>query len=90
MRLGIIDMIGLAATLIFALPVANFGVTKLLAGEVTMGIALVVVAVAMVVIPHYFMDPRTVFTKLLKGVLPSRLRGEGSTVESENRPEQES
>jgi len=90
MRLGIIDMIGLAATLIFALPVANFGVTKLLGGETTMGIALVVVAVAMVAIPHYFTDPRTVLTKLLKGLLPSRFRNRESTVESENRPEQES
>jgi len=90
MRLGIIDMIGLAATLIFALPVANFGVTKLLAGEATMGIALVVVEVAMVALPHYFTDPRTIFTKLLKGLLPGRFRNGESTVESDNGPEQES
>lgn len=89
MRLGIIDMIGLAATLIFALPVANFGVTRLLAGEATMGVALLVVAVAMVAVPHYFMDPRTILSKLVKGLLPDRFRDDGSTRDSENRPEQE-
>jgi len=90
MRLGIIDMIGLAATLIFALPVANFGVTRLLAGETVMGVTLVVVAVAMVAVPHYFMDPRTILTKLFKGLLPGRFRDDRSTAESENTPEQES
>jgi len=86
MRLGIIDMVGLAATLIFALPVANFGVNQLLDGETAMGIALVAVAVAMVAVPHYFMDPRTIFSKLLSGLLPSRLQ---STAEGENTPEQD-
>jgi len=89
MRLGIIDMIGLAATLIFALPVANFGVTRLLAGEAVMGVTLLVVAVAMVAVPHYFMDPRTILTKLFKGLLPGRFRDDGSTVEGENTPEGE-
>ena len=89
MRLGIIDMIGLAATLIFALPVANFGLTRLLAGETVMGIALVVVAVAMVAIPHYFIDPRTILKKLLKGLLPGRFTSESSTAtEGENPPKQ--
>jgi hypothetical protein len=78
MRLGIIDMVGLAATLIFALPVGNFGVDRLLAGEPAMGIGLIVVAVAMVVVPHYFMDPRTILTKLFKGLLPGRFREEST------------
>lgn len=89
MRLGVIDMIGLAATLIFALPVANFGITQLLDGETVMGLALIVVAVAMVAIPHYFTDPRTIFTKLLKGLLPSRLQSESTVAESETRSQQE-
>lgn len=88
MRLGIIDMVGLAATLIFALPVANFGVDRLLAGKPVMGITLVIVAVAMVAIPHYFMDPRTVLSKLFKGLLPGRFRDDESTVEGEKGPEQ--
>ena len=88
MRLGVIDMIGLATTLIFALPVGNFGITRLLAGETAMGVALVGVAVAMVVVPHYILDPRTIITKLLKGLLPNRLRNL-STNKSENPPETE-
>jgi len=82
MRLGIIDMIGLAATLVFALPVANFGVTRLLAGETVMGVTLLIVAVAMVAVPHYFMDPRTIFAKLFKGLLPGRFRDDPSTDDS--------
>jgi len=86
MRLGIIDMIGLATTLIFAYPVANFGVTKLLAGETAMGVALIGVAVAMVAVPHYFMDPRTILTNLFKGLLPARFRNESSTATETERP----
>jgi len=74
MRLGVIDMVGLAATLIFALPVGNFGVDRLLAGEPVMGVALIVVAVAMVAVPHYFIDPRAILTKLFRGLLPGRFR----------------
>ena len=82
MRLGIIDMIGLAATLIFALPVANFGVTRLLAGETVLGATLLIVAVAMVAVPHYFMDPRTIFAKVFNGLLPGRFRDNASTDDS--------
>lgn len=78
-------MIGLAATLIFALPVANFGATRLLAGKTAMGIALIVVAVAMVAIPHYFMDPRTILKKLFKGLLPSRFQGESTASDTKNK-----
>ena len=84
MRLGIIDMIGLAATLIFALPVANFGVDRVLAGQAAMGVALIVVAVAMVAVPHYFMDPRTIATKILRGLLPSRFQADPSAADGEN------
>lgn len=87
MRLGVIDMVGLAATLIFALPVANFGMTRLLAGETAMGLALLVVAVAMVAIPHYFMDPRTIMGKLFKGLLPGRFRE--STTDHDQPPKQD-
>jgi len=76
MQIGILDMIGLAATLIFAIPVANFGVNRLMAGETAMGIALLVVAVAMVVLPQYFMNPKTIVRKLVRGVLPGRFRGD--------------
>lgn len=79
MKLGLFDMIGLAASLIFAIPVANYGVTRLMAGETAVGVALVVVAVAMVAIPQYFMDPRTIVRKLFLGLLPDRVRDVGSS-----------
>lgn len=74
MRLGLLDMIGLAATLAFALPVGSFGVTQILAGEQTLGAAMVVVAVAMVVLPQFFFDPGRILRNLLKGLLPKGLR----------------
>ena len=74
MQLGIVDLLGLATTLVFAIPVANFGVTQLLAGRTVAGIALVGVAVAMVVLPQYFLDPKRVVLRLVQGLLPARLR----------------
>ncbi len=86
MKLGIVDMIGLAATLIFAIPVANFGVNRLIAGETLMGGGLIVVAIAMVLIPHYFMDPKTIMRKLVGGLLPQRLRSEEPSVTDNDQP----
>ncbi|TQQ83549.1 hypothetical protein EGH24_01790 [Halonotius terrestris] len=74
MQLGILDLIGLATTLVFAIPVANFGVTQLLAGETVFGVALLIVATAMVALPQYFLDPETILKRLVKGLLPARLR----------------
>ncbi|MFC7172608.1 hypothetical protein ACFQL0_02965 [Haloplanus litoreus] len=50
MRLGILDTLGLAATLIFAIPVGLYGVESALAGRPALGVGLVVVAVLMVVL----------------------------------------
>lgn len=75
MRLGLFDMIGLATTLVFALPVANVGVIRLLGGETLFGAGLLVVAVAMVVLPQFFFDPGRLLKGLFKGLLPRRLRG---------------
>jgi len=80
MRLGILELVSLLGSLIFAIPVANFGVSRLMAGEPTTGLVLVGVAVAMVVLPHYFLDPRTIARKLLAGLLPSRFRSDESTT----------
>jgi len=74
MQLGIVDLIGLATTLVFAIPVANFGVTQLLAGKSVVGVALIGVAVAMVVLPQYFLDPKRILLRLVRGLLPARLR----------------
>jgi len=74
MRLGVMDMIGLAASLVFALPLANYAVVRLLAGELALGVGLLAVAAAMVVLPQYFLDPGRLVRGLLSGLLPRQLR----------------
>lgn len=83
MRLGIFDMLTLAGSLIFAIPVGNFGVSQLLAGETAMGVGMIVVAIAMVVVPQYVLDPRTIAKRLLGGLLPKRLQRDESTDEAD-------
>lgn len=85
MRLGLLDMIGLAASLVFALPLANYAVIRLVAGEVALGAGLLVVAVAMVVLPQYFLDPARIARRLLSGLLPRQLRG--SSAGADDAPE---
>jgi len=83
MNLGLMDMIGLAASLVFALPLANYAVVRLAAGEVALGAGLLVVAVAMVVLPQYFLDPARILRGLISGLLPRQLRGEDDVAGSE-------
>jgi hypothetical protein len=80
MTLGLTDMIGLAASLVFALPLANYAVVRLFAGEVALGAGLLVVAVAMVVLPQYFLDPGRILRGLVSGLLPRQLRGGDDAV----------
>ena len=75
MRLGVFDMIGLAASLVFALPLANYAVIRLVAGEFALGVGLLIVAVAMVVLPQYFLDPGRILRGVIRGLLPRPLRG---------------
>ena len=86
MRLGILELVSLLGSLIFAIPVANFGVDRLASGEHTMGLVLVGIAVAMVVFPHYFLDPRTIARKLLAGLIPGRFRTDESTAGERDTP----
>lgn len=79
MKFGLLDMIGLAATLAFALPVGHFGVLNILEGKTALGAAMIVVAIAMVVLPQFFFDPGRILRGLLKGLLPARLRGDTGT-----------
>jgi len=85
MQLGILDLLWLATTLVFAIPVANFGVTKLLAGEAVVGATLLGVGVAMVILPHYVLDPKRILVGLLRGLLPARLRGTAGTDDQPER-----
>lgn len=57
MRLGILETVGLAATLIFAIPVAVFAGETMLAGDYLLGGVLLLVAVLMVVLPRRLTTP---------------------------------
>lgn len=57
MRLGIFETIGLAASLIFAIPLALFGIETALAGQRALGAGLFLVAVLMVVLPRRLTTP---------------------------------
>ncbi|MFB6097434.1 MAG: hypothetical protein ABEJ74_08610 [Haloferacaceae archaeon] len=57
MGLGIIQTLELAAALMFAVPVAGFGVSRLLAGDATVGAALLVIALLMVAVPYRLTTP---------------------------------
>ncbi len=82
MKFGLLDMIGLAATMAFALPVGNYGLMRLLDGQTALGAAMVVVAVAMVVLPQFFFDPARIARGLLAGLLPAQFRSEAAEAES--------
>ena len=63
MALGILEQVGLAATLIFALPVAVYGVQSVLGGRTLVGTLAVIVAVLMVVLPRRLTTPDDVPAK---------------------------
>lgn len=57
MRLGILETVGLAASLIFAIPVGFYGIETILSGNRILGAGLVAVAVLMVVLPRRLTTP---------------------------------
>ncbi|QZP36982.1 DUF7533 family protein [Halobaculum magnesiiphilum] len=63
MALGILEQVGLAATLIFALPVAVYGVQTILDGSTLFGAVAVLIAVLMVVLPRRLTSPDDVPAK---------------------------
>lgn len=69
MKAGILDTVSLAATLVFAIPVAMFGVQRLLADEILLGSAFVVLAVLMVFLREWLTTPSDLPAKAAKGVV---------------------
>lgn len=57
MRLGILETIGLAASLVFAIPVGLYGIETLASGNRVLGAGLLIVAVLMVVLPRRLTTP---------------------------------
>jgi len=69
MRLGLLDMVGLAAALALAVPVAHYGVMRLGAGE-PVGWAFVAVGALIVLVEQYLTTPQDV-----PGMVAERVAG---------------
>lgn len=83
MGLGIIDTFGLAGSLIFAIPLGIYGVDALLGGRTLVGGFCLLVAVAMVALPHYLTTP----TDLVGGAA-KRVTGKAVKTPDEEREEE--
>jgi hypothetical protein len=57
MKLGILDTVSLAATLVFALPIALFGIDRIVAGQLFLGGAFVAIGVLMVLLREKLTTP---------------------------------
>jgi len=60
MARGILETIGLAATLVLAVPIALFGAEHLVRGEFLAGVLYVGIAVGLVVVEQYLTTPTDV------------------------------
>jgi len=83
MRLGILETVGLAASLIFALPVGLYGIETFVAGNRPLGAGLLIVAVLMVVLPRRLTTPAD-----LPGAVLERVVG-GAVKEPESESDDE-
>ncbi|MFC6725671.1 hypothetical protein ACFQE1_15105, partial [Halobium palmae] len=66
MGLGILDTVALAGSLVFAIPLGIYGVDALLGGRTALGAFCLVVAAAMVALPHYLKTPSDLVTGAAK------------------------
>ncbi|EJN59498.1 hypothetical protein SAMN04487950_2966 [Halogranum rubrum] len=62
--MGIMDTVGLAASLVFAIPVAIFGMNRLLDGQQLFGAGLLLVAALMVLLPQKLTTPMDIPQKV--------------------------
>lgn len=62
--MGIMDTIGLAASLVFAIPVAIFGLNRLVDGQTLLGGGLLLVAALMVLLPQKLTTPMDIPQKI--------------------------
>jgi len=56
-QLGILDMVGTVGMLVFALPVAGYGIERAIGGDPLFGAGFVVLAALMVVLPQKLTTP---------------------------------
>ncbi|WP_262174791.1 DUF7533 family protein [Haloarcula laminariae] len=81
MARGILETIGLAATLMLAIPIALFGAEHLVRGELFAGVAYVGIAVGLVVIEQYLTTPTDIPGKVAEKTV-------GNIVETEESKEE--
>ena len=65
-QLGVIDLLSLGATLLFAIPIGAFGLQLLVEGRVAVGVAGVLVAVGLVVVERVLWTPEDVVGDVLQ------------------------
>ncbi|WP_129114644.1 DUF7533 family protein [Halegenticoccus tardaugens] len=82
-NLGILEMIGLGAALIFAIPVGVYGLTALLDGRALLGGTLVAVAVLMVLLPSRLTTPSDLPTKLAGAAIGKAVKDPDDAERSE-------
>lgn len=71
MRLGLLETVGLAMSLVFAIPLAIYAVERIVGGETVVGGAFLLVALLMVLLPRYLTTPGD-----LPGAVAERVAGE--------------
>lgn len=74
MSKGIIQLVGLAITLAFAIPIALFGFHRLAAGETVVGAGALAVSVLMVVLQEHLTTPADVPGKAVETVVGTVLK----------------
>lgn len=82
MRLGLLETVGVAGSLVFAIPLGIYAIERLLGGETAVGGAFLLVAVLMVLLPKYLTTPGD-----LPGMAAERAV-EGAVADSEESEEE--
>ncbi|WP_053947349.1 DUF7533 family protein [Halolamina sediminis] len=57
MRLGLLETVGVAGSLVFAIPLGIYAVERLLGGDTAVGGAFLAIAALMVLLPKYLTTP---------------------------------
>ncbi|WP_435151440.1 DUF7533 family protein [Haladaptatus sp. DFWS20] len=69
MKLGILDTVSLAATLVFALPIGLLGIERLIAGETLIGGAFLAIGILMIFLREWLTTPEDVPASAAKKVV---------------------
>lgn len=77
MALGILDQLGLAASLVFAIPVALYGLQRVAGGEALVGGAFLIVAALMVYLPQRLTTPGDIPGKAAEKAVSTAVGTEG-------------